>query len=130
MREFIPLTAVKELVIKFKQREIDMSFFTSLTGLNAAVAELGVASNNIANSIQQVSKDQRPNLVTFLRLQCLQKLQLHLEVALFLRNCTAIFSGWSALSENVLDLAITGDGFFRWHQQMAVRYTRAMDPLC
>ena len=27
-----------------------MSFYTSLTGLNAAAAELAVASNNIANS--------------------------------------------------------------------------------
>ena len=27
-----------------------MSFFTSVTGLNAAAAELAVASNNIANS--------------------------------------------------------------------------------
>ncbi|MEY4364650.1 MAG: hypothetical protein RLZZ24_2002, partial [Pseudomonadota bacterium] len=26
-----------------------MSFFTSLTGLNAATAQLGVTSNNIAN---------------------------------------------------------------------------------
>ncbi|NDF06238.1 MAG: hypothetical protein EB066_07375, partial [Betaproteobacteria bacterium] len=27
-----------------------MSFFTSLTGLNAATAQLGVTSNNIANA--------------------------------------------------------------------------------
>ena len=39
-----------------------MPFFTSLTGLNAAVAELAVASNNIANSNTTSFKRSEANL--------------------------------------------------------------------
>jgi len=43
-----------------------MSFYTSLTGLNAATAQLGVTSNNIANVSTTGFKRSRTDFVTFL----------------------------------------------------------------
>ena len=44
-----------------------MSFYTSLTGLNAATAALSVTSNNIANTGTTGFKDQGRTLEIFLR---------------------------------------------------------------
>ena len=43
-----------------------MSFYTALTGLNAATASLSVTSNNIANVGTTGFKDQELTLVIFL----------------------------------------------------------------
>ena len=112
--EFIfHLPQSKELVINLNKGKL-ICLFTSLTGLNAAVAELAVASVTILQTqIQQVSKDLKQNSVIFLHHRYRQKLQLRLEVELLSKGIAQQFSqGGLQLSENVLDLAITGDGFF------------------
>ena len=45
-----------------------MSFYTSLTGLNAATAQLGVTSNNIANVSTTGFKRSRTDSVSYTHL--------------------------------------------------------------
>ena len=90
-----------------------MSFFTSLTGLNAAVAELGVASNNIANSNTTSFKRSEAKFSDIFASTVSTKASTAFGSGVALREIAQQFSqGGLQLSENVLDLAITGDGFF------------------
>jgi flagellar hook protein FlgE len=90
-----------------------MSFFTSLTGLNAAVAELGVASNNIANSNTTSFKRSEAKFSDIFASTVTTKASTAFGSGVALRGIAQQFSqGGLQLSENVLDLAITGDGFF------------------
>jgi flagellar hook-basal body protein len=74
-----------------------MSFYTSLTGLNSATAQLAVTSNNIANVGTSGFKRSRADFGDIFSTSPLQK------------SSSNIGQG---VSGNSLDLAITGDGFF------------------
>jgi len=90
-----------------------MSFYTALTGLNAATAQLGVTSNNIANVGTSGFKRSRADFGDIFATSPLQKASAVVGQGVSLKQVSQEFSqGNIAVSSNALDLAITGDGFF------------------
>ena len=90
-----------------------MSFFTALTGLNAATAQLGVTANNIANAGTIGFKRSRTDFGDIFATSPLQKASSTVGQGVSLKRVTQEFSqGNVSFSSNTLDLAITGDGFF------------------
>jgi flagellar hook-basal body protein len=90
-----------------------MSFYTSLTGLNAATAQLGVTSNNIANVGTTGFKRSRADFGDIFATSPLQKASSTIGQGVALKQVTQEFGqGNVAFSANALDLAVTGDGFF------------------
>jgi len=90
-----------------------MSFFTSLTGLNAATAQLGVTSNNIANASTVGFKRSRADFGDIFATSPLQKATSTIGQGVSLKKVTQEFGqGNMNFSSNTLDLAISGDGFF------------------
>jgi len=90
-----------------------MSFYTSLTGLNAATAQLGVTSNNIANVGTIGFKRSRADFGDIFATSPLQKSSSTVGQGVALKQVTQEFNqGNISFSSNSLDLAITGDGFF------------------
>ena len=90
-----------------------MSFFTSLTGLNAATAQLGVTSNNIANASTVGFKRSRADFGDIFATSPLQKASSTIGQGVTLKRVTQEFGqGNMNFSSNTLDLAISGDGFF------------------
>jgi flagellar hook protein FlgE len=90
-----------------------MSFYTSLTGINAALNRLDAASNNLANS--QTDTFKRSS-VTFQDVYAFQPQQMRSTVPGQGASLAAVsqqFSQGSLLSTgNTLDVAISGDGFY------------------
>ncbi len=90
-----------------------MSFYTSLTGLNAATAQLGVTSNNIANVSTTGFKRSRTDFGDIFATSPLQKASATIGQGVSLKRVTQEFGqGNMMFSSNTLDLAISGDGFF------------------
>jgi len=90
-----------------------MSFYTSLTGLNSATAQLAVTANNIANVGTSGFKRSRANLGDIFSTSPLQKSSSQIGQGVALKQVSQEFSqGNVSTSGNSLDLAITGDGFF------------------
>ena len=90
-----------------------MSFFTSLTGLNAATAQLGVTSNNIANASTVGFKRSRADFGDIFATSPLQKASATIGQGVSLKGVTQEFGqGNLNFSSNTLDLAISGSGFF------------------
>lgn len=90
-----------------------MSFYTSLTGLNAATAMLGVTSNNIANVGTTGFKRSRADFGDIFATSPLQKASSTVGQGVSLKQVSQEFGqGNISFSANALDLAITGDGFF------------------
>ncbi len=90
-----------------------MSFYTSLTGLNAATAMLGVTSNNIANVGTTGFKRSRADFGDIFATSPLQKASSTVGQGVSLKQVSQEFGqGNISFSTNALDLAITGDGFF------------------
>jgi len=90
-----------------------MSFYTSLTGLNSATAQLGVTSNNIANVGTTGFKRSRADFGDIFSTSPLQKSSSNIGQGVALKQVSQEFSqGNVTTSGNSLDLAITGDGFF------------------
>ncbi len=90
-----------------------MSFFTSLTGLNAATAQLGVTSNNISNASTVGFKRSRADFGDIFATSPLQKATSAVGQGVSLKRVTQEFGqGNMNFSSNTLDLAISGDGFF------------------
>ena len=90
-----------------------MSFYTSLTGLNASTAQLGVTSNNIANVGTTGFKRSRADFGDIFATSPLQKASSVIGQGVSLKQVTQEFSqGNIQFSANSLDIAITGDGFF------------------
>ena len=99
-----------------------MSFFTSLTGLNAATAQLGVTSNNIANASTVGFKRSRADFGDIFATSPLQKATSTIGQGVSLKRVTQEFGqGNMNFSSNTLDLAISGDGFSRSNQLTASR---------
>ena len=90
-----------------------MSFYTSLTGLNAATTQLGVTSNNIANVATTGFKRSRADFGDIFATSPLQKASTVVGKGTALKQVSQEFSqGNIELSGNTLDLAVTGEGFF------------------
>jgi len=90
-----------------------MSFYTSLTGLNSATAQLAVTANNIANVGTSGFKRSRANFGDIFSTSPLQKSSAQIGQGVSLKQVSQEFSqGNISTSGNSLDLAITGDGFF------------------
>lgn len=90
-----------------------MSFYTSLTGLNAATAMLGVTSNNISNVGTTGFKRSRADFGDIFATSPLQKASSTVGQGVSLKQVSQEFSqGNISFSANALDLAVTGDGFF------------------
>ena len=90
-----------------------MSFYTSLTGLNAATAQLSVTSNNIANVGTTGFKRSRADFGDIFATSPLQKASSVIGQGTALKQVSQEFSqGNIQFSANSLDIAITGDGFF------------------
>ena len=90
-----------------------MSFYTSLTGLNAAAAELAVASNNIANSSTTSFKRSDANFGDIFAMSASSNMATALGGGVQLIGVDQQFSqGGLELTDNALDIAISGDGFF------------------
>jgi flagellar hook protein FlgE len=87
-----------------------MSFYTSLTGLNSATAQLGVTSNNIANVGTTGFKRSRADFGDIFATSPLQKPYRTIGLAVALKQVTKAFGQWNvAFSGNALDLAVTAD---------------------
>ena len=90
-----------------------MSFYTSLTGLNSASAQLGVTSNNIANVGTTGFKRSRADFGDIFATSPLQKSSSAIGQGVALKQVSQEFSqGNISFSSNALDLAVSGDGFF------------------
>ena len=90
-----------------------MSFYTALTGLNAATAMLGVTANNISNVGTTGFKRSRADFGDIFATSPLQKASSTVGQGVSLKQVSQEFSqGNISFSSNALDLAITGDGFF------------------
>jgi flagellar hook-basal body protein len=90
-----------------------MSFYTSLTGLNAATAELGIVSNNIANVGTTGFKKSRAEFGDIFATSPLQNASSSIGQGVLLKGVSQEFSqGNVAFSQNSLDMAIQGQGFF------------------
>ena len=90
-----------------------MSFYTSLTGLNAAATELSVTSNNIANSGTTSFKRSDAEFGDIFASSSLQRAAVSTGSGAVLLGINQNFTQGSIESSgNSLDLAVTGDGFF------------------
>ncbi len=90
-----------------------MSFYTALTGLQAATASLSVTSNNIANVGTTGFKRSRADFGDIFATSPLQKASSTIGQGVALKQVSQEFSqGNIQFSANSLDIAITGDGFF------------------
>ena len=90
-----------------------MSFYTSLTGLNAAATELSVTANNIANSGTTSFKRSDAEFGDIFALSNLQLSSSAGGGGTVLLGVNQQFTqGNIEASSNALDLAVTGDGFF------------------
>jgi flagellar hook-basal body protein len=90
-----------------------MTFYTSLTGLNASTTQLAVTSNNIANVGTTGFKRSRADFGDIFATSPLQRAASAVGQGVALKAVTQEFSqGNIQFSANSLDIAITGDGFF------------------
>ena len=91
-----------------------MSFYTSLTGLQAATTELSVTSNNIANAGTSGFKRAAADFGDIYASTPLQKAGSIAGSGVALNQITQQHTqGNIEFSTNSLDLAITGDGYFK-----------------
>jgi flagellar hook-basal body protein len=108
-----------------------MSFYTSLTGLNAATTELAVTSNNIANSATAGFKRSTASFGDIFATSPLQRAAAVVGQGVALKEVAQEFSqGFVQFSANSLDLAITGDGFFPLQSSDGSRTLPETDSSC
>lgn len=90
-----------------------MSFYTALTGLNAASKELSVTANNIANSSTTGFKKSSVSFGDIFASSPSQNKNSAVGQGVSIKSVNQQFTqGFIEFSSNALDLAITGDGFF------------------
>ena len=103
-----------------------MSFNISLSGLNAASSDLNVTSNNIANSGTVGFKGSRAEFADVFASSQLGISQNAVGQGAKLSNVRQQFSqGQFEFTDNSLDLAVNGTGFFRLDDGGNIAYSRA-----
>lgn len=103
-----------------------MSFQIALSGLNAASAELSVTANNIANANTSGFKQSRAEFADFFPVTAYGLSQNAIGGGARLERVAQQFSqGAVNFTNNSLDLAISGEGFFTVSDNGAQAYTRA-----
>ena len=91
-----------------------MSFYTSLTGLNAASKELSVTANNIANSSTTGFKKSNVSFGDIFAQSPQQHKNSAVGLGTSVKSIDQQFTqGFLQSSSNALDLAISGEGFFK-----------------
>ncbi|HEY0271488.1 MAG TPA: flagellar hook protein FlgE [Sphingomonas sp.] len=89
------------------------SFYTSLSGLNAAQTDLNISSNNIANAGTTGFKQSRADFGDLISSSAYQASNTVIGQGTQLKAISQEFSQGSAQStDNALDLMVTGDGYF------------------
>ncbi|MFT6770752.1 flagellar hook protein FlgE [Congregibacter sp.] len=103
-----------------------MAFSTAISGINAATADLGVISNNIANSSTTGFKASRAEFADVYATSLLGAGSNAIGKGVSLAGVTQEFGqGTITFTNNSLDLAINGGGFFQLSVEGAIEYTRA-----
>jgi flagellar hook protein FlgE len=97
-----------------------MSFNTALSGIQAASGDLGIIGNNVANSATTGFKSSRAEFADVLSVGTA------IGQGVRLQSAAQQFSqGNIAFTDNPLDLAISGSGFFQLENNGSVVYSRA-----
>ncbi len=103
-----------------------MAFDTAVSGINAATADLGVIGNNIANSSTTGFKTSRAEFADVYATSLLGSGGNAIGKGVSLTSVTQEFTqGNISFTNNALDLAINGNGFFLLSDNGASLYTRA-----
>nr|WP_288256567.1 flagellar hook protein FlgE [uncultured Pseudomonas sp.] len=103
-----------------------MSFNIGLSGLRAATSDLNVTGNNIANSGTAGFKQSRAEFSDVYAASVLGSGQNPQGSGVRLSNVSQLFTqGNVNYTNNALDLAINGNGFFQVSNNGALSYTRA-----
>ena len=103
-----------------------MSFKIALSGLTAASADLAVTANNIANANTTGFKQSRAEFADFFPVSSYGLSQNAIGAGVRLERVAQQFTqGNVNFTENALDLAISGEGFFTLSDGGATLYTRA-----
>ena len=102
-----------------------MSFNTALSGIQAASADLSIIGNNIANSATTGFKSSRAEFADVYA-SLLGASDTTIGSGVRLQNTAQQFAqGNISFTNNALDLAISGSGFFQLNSAGAMSYTRA-----
>lgn len=99
-----------------------MGFETALTGLNAASSDLNVISNNIANASTTGFKASRAEFADIFASTSSTAIGNGVRLASVAQQFT---QGSVSITQNNLDLAINGQGFFRLNDNGNIVYSRA-----
>ena len=103
-----------------------MTFSTAISGINAANSDLGVISNNIANASTTGFKTSRAEFADVYATSLLGAGGNAIGLGVTLAGVTQEFGqGNISFTNNSLDLAINGGGFFQLSRDGALEYTRA-----
>lgn len=103
-----------------------MSFEIALTGLNAASSDLNVLGNNIANSATTGFKQSRAQFADIFAVGNLGTATNAIGQGVQLTSVAQQFTqGNLNFTNNPLDLAVSGQGFFRLSDNGTLAYTRA-----
>ena len=103
-----------------------MAFDTAVSGIKAATADLGVIGNNIANSSTTGFKTSRAEFADVYATSLLGAGGNAIGKGVALASVTQEFTqGNISFTNNALDLAISGNGFFMLSDDGASLYTRA-----
>ncbi len=103
-----------------------MTFRVALSGLNAASADLGVTANNIANSATTGFKESRTEFSELFAVSNQGVSSLATGSGVKVADVSQQFSqGNIDFTDNSLDLAISGSGFFTLSDNGALSYSRA-----
>ncbi|MCR9184109.1 MAG: flagellar hook protein FlgE [Halieaceae bacterium] len=103
-----------------------MAFDTAISGINAATADLNVISNNIANASTVGYKTSRAEFADVFATSLLGAGGNAIGKGVSLSAVTQEFGqGNISFTDNALDLAISGGGFYQLSVDGALQYTRA-----
>ena len=103
-----------------------MAFDTSVSGILSASADLGIIGNNIANASTTGFKGSRGEFTDIYASSLLGTAGTAIGQGVKLNSVTQDFSqGNIEFTNNSLDLAINGNGFFRMSNDGVATYTRA-----
>jgi flagellar hook protein FlgE len=103
-----------------------MAFDTAISGINAATADLGVIGNNVANASTTGFKTSRAEFADVYATSLLGAGGNAIGKGVSMAGVTQEFTqGNISFTNNALDLAINGNGFFQISDNGAMLYTRA-----